>query len=68
MPALIAIAQIRILPSTLVLVAALGLGACAAKNAALETDAMSTGSVGTATPAGAETVGSFKRTQELSQQ
>ena len=68
MSALIAIAQIRILPSALVLVAALGLGACQTKNASLDTDPMTTGSVGTAAPAATEAVGSFKRTQELGKQ
>ena len=68
MPTLIAIAQIRIVPSALVLVAALGLGACQPKNAGLDTDPMTTGSVGTAPVAATEAVGSFKRTQQLGQQ
>lgn len=70
MPILIAIAQIRIIPSALVIVAALGLAACQSKNAALETDPMATGSVGTAGLDASATpvAGSFKRTQELAQQ
>jgi Flp pilus assembly protein TadD len=68
MPTLFAIAQIRIIPSALVLIAALGLGGCATKNAELNSDPMTTGSVGTAAPAGTEAVGSFKRTQQLAQQ
>jgi Flp pilus assembly protein TadD len=67
MPALIAIGQKRIIASALVLVAALGLGACQPKNAGLNTDPMTTGSVGTAPTAAGEAVGSFKRTQELGQ-
>jgi Flp pilus assembly protein TadD len=74
MPLNSAISQIRMLPSALVLVAALGLGACQTKNAALDADPMagdpiSTGSLGTLSAASPkQEIGSFKRTQELAQQ
>jgi Flp pilus assembly protein TadD len=74
MPTSSAIGHIRRLPSTLVVVAALGLGACQTKNAALNSETMagdpiSTGSIGTLTATTPkQEIGSFKRTQELAQQ
>jgi Flp pilus assembly protein TadD len=74
MPLNLALGQIRMLPSALVLVAALGLGACQNKNAALDTEPMagdpiSTGSLGTSSaPSPKQEIGSFRRTQELAQQ
>jgi Flp pilus assembly protein TadD len=74
MPTSSAIGHIRRLPSTLVVVAALGLGACQTKNAALNSETMagdpiSTGSLGTLTATTPkQEIGSFKRTQELAQQ
>jgi Flp pilus assembly protein TadD len=74
MPTNSAIGHIRRLPSALVVVAALGLGACQTKNAALNSETMagdpiSTGSLGTLTATTPkQEIGSFKRTQELAQQ
>lgn len=69
MPSQFVLAQSRRFLSTLLLIAGLGLGACATKNAGLETDPMTTGSIDAAqTVAPGQQVGSFKRTEALAQQ
>ncbi len=69
MPSHFAFARSRTVSTALLLVAGLGLGACATKNAGLETDPMATGSTGTlGTAVSGESVGSFKRTGALAQQ
>ena len=64
-----ALAQSRKLSTAMALVAALGLGACQSRNAALNEDPLATGSLSQAKAVSpAESIGSFKRTQELAQQ
>ena len=69
MPSHFAFASCRKLSQALLLVAGLGLSACATKNAGLETDSMTTGSTSTlGDETTAQGVGSFKRTGALAQQ
>ena len=68
MPSHFAFARSRILSPALLLVAGLGLAACATKNAGLETDSMTTGSTSAASAIPGQSVGSFKRTGALAQQ
>ncbi|MDE2445020.1 MAG: tetratricopeptide repeat protein, partial [Alphaproteobacteria bacterium] len=62
----------RAMAPTLLLVAALALGACQSRNAGLETDPMATGSTSPAGPlagtGGQPATGSFRRTELLAQQ